>query len=112
MVGSAPNDRLCSSVYTSQGELSFKISGLAENMQAKNSSILHTPAKPTAGRRGFCARNGQYGDSNIDVYRVGTLIVTTPNDGSYIDSTGDTAELATSIKSVKLAPRLAPMRRQ
>jgi hypothetical protein len=52
VVGSAPNDRLRSSVYASQGELSFKISGLAENMQAKNSSILPTPAKPTAGRRG------------------------------------------------------------
>jgi hypothetical protein len=28
--------------------------------------------------------------TDIDVYRDGTLIVTTPNDGSYIDSTGDT----------------------
>jgi hypothetical protein len=28
--------------------------------------------------------------ADIDVYRDGTLIVTTPNDGSYIDSTGDT----------------------
>jgi N-acetylneuraminic acid mutarotase len=28
--------------------------------------------------------------SNIDVYRDGVLIVTTANDGSYIDSTGDT----------------------
>ena len=27
---------------------------------------------------------------NIDAYRDGVLIVTTPNDGSYIDSTGDT----------------------
>jgi hypothetical protein len=51
VVGSAPNDRLRSSVYASKGELSFKISGLAQNMQAKNSRILPTPAKPTAGRR-------------------------------------------------------------
>jgi len=28
--------------------------------------------------------------TDIDVYRNGTLIATTPNDGSYIDSTGDT----------------------
>jgi hypothetical protein len=28
--------------------------------------------------------------TDIDVYRNGTLTVTTPNDGSYIDSTGDT----------------------
>jgi serine protease len=28
--------------------------------------------------------------TDIDVYRNGTLIETTPNDGSYIDSTGDT----------------------
>jgi hypothetical protein len=28
--------------------------------------------------------------TDIDVYRNGTLIVTTPNDGSYVDSTGDT----------------------
>ena len=27
--------------------------------------------------------------TDIDVYRDGTLIVTTPNDGTYIDSTGD-----------------------
>jgi len=27
---------------------------------------------------------------DIDVYRNGTLTVTTPNDGSYVDSTGDT----------------------
>jgi hypothetical protein len=28
--------------------------------------------------------------TDIDVYRDGTLIITTPNDGAYIDSTGDT----------------------
>jgi serine protease len=28
--------------------------------------------------------------TDIDVYRDGTLIVTTPNDGSYIDLAGDT----------------------
>lgn len=28
--------------------------------------------------------------TDIDVYRDGTLIITTPNDGSYTDSTGDT----------------------
>ncbi len=28
--------------------------------------------------------------TDIDVYRNGTLIVTTANDGTYIDSTGDT----------------------
>jgi hypothetical protein len=28
--------------------------------------------------------------ANIDVYRNGVLIVTTPNDGQYVDSTGDT----------------------
>ena len=28
--------------------------------------------------------------TKIDVYRNGILIVTTPNDGSYTDSTGDT----------------------
>ena len=28
--------------------------------------------------------------ANIDVYRNGLLIVTTPNDGQYVDSTGDT----------------------
>ena len=28
--------------------------------------------------------------TDIDVYRDGTLIATMPNDGSYIDSTGDT----------------------
>jgi len=28
--------------------------------------------------------------TDIDVYRNGTLIATTPNDGSYVDSTGDT----------------------
>jgi serine protease len=28
--------------------------------------------------------------TDIDVYRNGTQIVTTPNDGSYVDSTGDT----------------------
>jgi hypothetical protein len=27
--------------------------------------------------------------TDVDVYRNGTLIVTTPNDGSYLDSTGD-----------------------
>ncbi len=30
--------------------------------------------------------------ANIDVYRNGTLIVTTPNDGHYDDSTGDTGQ--------------------
>jgi len=28
--------------------------------------------------------------TDIDVYRDGNLIATTPNDGTYIDSTGDT----------------------
>ena len=28
--------------------------------------------------------------TDIDVYRDGTLMITTPNDGTYIDSTGDT----------------------
>jgi hypothetical protein len=28
--------------------------------------------------------------TDMDVYRNDTLTVTTPNDGSYIDSTGDT----------------------
>jgi uncharacterized protein (UPF0333 family) len=30
--------------------------------------------------------------TNIDVYRNGVLIVTTGNDGSYTDSTGDTGQ--------------------
>jgi hypothetical protein len=52
VVGSARNDRLRLSVYASKGELSFNNFRIGENMQAKNSSILPTPAKPTAGRRG------------------------------------------------------------
>jgi len=51
-------------------------------MQAKNSSILPTPAKPTAGRRGS-ALEWAFWRFDIDVYRDGTLIVTTPNNGSW-----------------------------
>ena len=48
--------------------------------------------------------------TDIDVYRDGSLIVTTLNDGSYIDSTGHTGRRATPIRSVKLAPKPAPTR--
>lgn len=30
--------------------------------------------------------------NNVDIYRNAAVIVTTPNDGSYIDSTGDTGQ--------------------
>ena len=111
MVGSAPNDRLCSIAYASKGELFFKISGLAENMQAKNSSILPTPAKPTAGRRGSALEMGNR-RFDIDVYRDGTLIVTTPNDGSYIDSTADTGRARYTYQVCEAGTQTSPMRRQ
>ena len=30
--------------------------------------------------------------TNVDVYRNGVVIATTPNDGLYVDSTGDTGQ--------------------
>ena len=36
--------------------------------------------------------------TEIDIYRNGTLIVTTPNDGSYFDSTGDTGHAGYSYQ--------------
>jgi serine protease len=34
----------------------------------------------------------------VDVYRDGVVIVTTPNDGSYVDSTGDTGRARYTYK--------------
>jgi serine protease len=51
--------------------------------------------------------------ANIDIYRDGVLIMTTANDGSYIDSTSDTCRARYTHKvCVKLALRPAPMLRE
>ena len=55
------------------------------------------PGQITLTARGYKVRGRQTVDlfstgatsSNVDIYRNGVLIVTTLNDGSYIDSPGD-----------------------
>ena len=61
--------------YCTQSGSPFTLSGAGRKVQGQNSVRL-TWSGATS--------------TNIDVYRNSALVVTTPNDGSYTDSTGDT----------------------
>ena len=59
---------------------SFEVQGLTLSAAGRKVGGINTVRLTWSGA----------GSANIDVYRDAALIVTTANDGSYIDSTGDT----------------------
>jgi serine protease len=61
--------------------------------QAGSPPIMLSAGRHKGGRINTVRLNWTEASStDIDVYRDGTLIITTPNDGSYLDSTGDTGQ--------------------
>jgi hypothetical protein len=77
-------------VWGGGGDSGYLNTGGRYCAQAGSPIMLTAAGRKVAGINTVRLKWREATSTDIDVYRDGTLIVTTPNDGSYIDSTGDT----------------------